>query len=355
MTDRIVVLGGGTGLFTALSGLRRHDVDLTAVVTMADSGGSSGRLRDEFGFLPAGDVRRCLVALAADDKVGMMLRQLFEYRFERGGGLAGHTFGNLLLTALADLTGGMDRAIVEAAHLLRIKGQVLPVTLSHSHLYAELADGQIIAGEAAIDTRRDSVPIRRVYLDPPAQAAPAVCEAIAAADLVVIGPGDLYTSLLPNLLVAGIREAIATSPALTVYVCNVMTKHGETDGYAASDFLRVITEHLGEGILDAALLSYYESLPRDVLARYLEERAVPVSIDERCYEYVSRLMVRPVAAAGTLVRHDPDRLADALLALLHERADQVNPGAPGEPAEEGFFVAGSAPRQPEPAAEGRPT
>jgi uncharacterized cofD-like protein len=318
VTGRIVVIGGGTGLFTALSGLRRHDVDLSAIVTMADSGGSSGRLRDEFGFLPAGDVRRCLVALAADDKVGMLLRQLFEYRFDRGTGLVGHTFGNLLITALTDLTGGMDRAISEVANLLRVKGQVLPVTLMDSHLYAELANGQIIVGEAAIDTRRDSIPIERVYLDPPAQATPAAIQAIEAANLIVIGPGDLYTSLLPNLLVAGIREAIAASAGRTVYVCNVMTKHGETDGYAASDFLRVITQYLGEGVLDAALLSYYESLPRDVLARYQAERAKPVSIDQdRCYEYVERLMVRPVAAAGTLVRHDADRLADALLALLN--------------------------------------
>jgi uncharacterized cofD-like protein len=316
VTDRFVLLGGGTGLFTALSGLRRHDVDLTAVVTMADSGGSSGRLRDEFGFLPAGDVRRCLIALATDDEAGMLLRRIFEYRFDRGEGLAGHSVGNLLLTALTDLTGGMDNAIREAAHLLRIKGTVLPVTLTHSHLYAELENGQTVAGEAAIDLRRDTVPIERVYLDPPAKATTEACEAIREADMIVIGPGDLYTSLVPTLLVEDIHEAITASPALTVYVCNVMTKHGETDGYAASDFLRSITQYLGPDVLDVALLSYYEALPRDVLARYRKEHANPVSIDlEQCYEYAPRLMVRPLAAAGTLVRHDPDRLADALLEL----------------------------------------
>src|SRR5438309_1999605 len=205
---------------------------------MADSGGSSGRLRDEFGFLPAGDVRRCLVALAADDSVGMLLRQLFEYRFERGEGLAGHSFGNLLLTALADLTHGTDRAIMEAAHLLRVKGEVLPITLTDSHLFAELEDGRIIEGEGAIDTRRESTPIARVYLDPPAAATEPALEAIGSADMIVIGPGDLYTSVVPTLLVDGICQAIAASPATTVYVCNLMTKHGETDGYAASDFLR---------------------------------------------------------------------------------------------------------------------
>ena len=319
MSGRIVVLGGGTGLFTALSGLRRYDVDPTAIVTMADSGGSSGRLRDEFGYLPTGDVRRCLVALAADDEVGMLMRQLFEHRFEKGNGLAGHSFGNLLLTALADLTGGMDRAILEAAHLLRIKGQVLPVTLSDSHLYAALSNGEVLVGEAAIDTRRDTIPIERVYLDPAAQATREACDAIGAANLIVIGPGDLYTSVIPTLLVEGIREAIAASPGRTVYVCNVMTKHGETDGYAASDFLRTVTQYLGEETLDVALLSYYEALPRDVLARYRSEKAGPVSIDlEQCYQYAPRLMVRPLAAAGTFVRHDPERLADALLTILGE-------------------------------------
>ncbi|GAC1325383.1 MAG: hypothetical protein NVS2B16_03350 [Chloroflexota bacterium] len=315
------MLGGGTGLFTALSGLRRHDVDLTAVVTMADSGGSSGRLRDEFGSLPAGDVRRCLVALAADDSVGLLLRQLFEYRFERGGDLAGHSFGNLMLTALNDLTGGMDAAIMEVSRLLRIRGRVLPVTLSDSHLYAVLENGETIAGEAAIDTRRDTVAIERIYLSPPAEATIEACEAIRSADIVVIGPGDLYTSLLPNLLVSGIREAIAQSSATTVYVCNVMTKHGETDSYAASDFLRAVSRYLEPATLDVAMLNYYEELPRDVLARYQAARQIPVSIDlELCYAYASRLMVRPMAAAGTLVRHDPDRLADAIIEIANGRS-----------------------------------
>lgn len=323
-TPRVVVLGGGTGLFTALTGLRRHELDLAAVVSMADSGGSSGRLRDEFGFLPAGDVRRCLVALAADDATGLLMRQLFEYRFERGEGLAGHSFGNLLLTALTHLTGGMDDAIIEASRLLRIKGQVLPVTLTDTHLFAHLADGRTIAGEGAIDTRRESLPIRQVYLDPPAQATEAAVEAILQADMVVIGPGDLYTSIVPNLLVEGIREAIAESQARTVYVCNVMTKHGETDGYGASDFLRVVTTYLGPEVLDVALLSYYERLPLQVLSRYQAAHSAPVSIDlEQCYRFAPQLMVRPLAAAGTLVRHDPEALADALLTILRDPAIEV--------------------------------
>lgn len=314
---RVVIIGGGTGLFTALSGLRRYNLHLSAVVSMADSGGSSGRLRDEFGFLPAGDVRRCLVALAADDATGLLMRQLFEYRFDRGEGLAGHNFGNLFLTALTDLSGGMDTAILEASRILRIRGQVLPVTLTDTHLFARLQDGTTIAGEGAIDTRHEDLPILDVYLDPPAEATQAACEAILAADMIVIGPGDLYTSIVPNLLVGGIREAIATSRARTVYVCNVMTKHGETDSYSASDFLRVITHYLGDDMLDIALLSYYERLPMEVLARYRAAHSVPVSIDlDLCYQYAPHLLVRPLAAAGTLVRHDPEALADALMTIL---------------------------------------
>lgn len=319
-------MGGGTGLFTALSGLRRHDVELTAIVTMADSGGSSGRLRDEFGTLPAGDVRRCLVALAADDSVGMILRQLFEYRFDRGEGLTGHSFGNLLLTALAGVTGGMDAAIREAARLLRVKGTVLPVTLTNSHLHAVLVDGRVLSGERAIDLRRESVPIDRVYLDPPAEATAEALAAIAAADLVVIGPGDLYTSIAPNLLVRGIREAIAASPAQVVYVCNLMTKHGETDGFAASDFLRVANDYLGDGVLDTALLNYYEWFPRDILQRYRQEHAEPVSIDPRSHQYGVRLVVRSLAAAGTYLRHDPDRLAQAIVELLRHGGTPVPTG-----------------------------
>ncbi|HEX8919446.1 MAG TPA: gluconeogenesis factor YvcK family protein [Chloroflexota bacterium] len=320
MTERVVVLGGGTGLFTALSGLRQHSVELTAVVSMADNGGSTGRLRDEFGYLPAGDVRRCLVALASDDSAGMLLRQLFEYRFARGTGLAGHTFGNLMLTALTDITGGMDTAVLEAAHLLRVHGQVLPVTLEDTHLYAELVDGQTLAGETTIDTRGEGPAIKCVYLNPVPETTSQVRSALEEASMIVIGPGDLYTSVVPTLLVDGVRDAIRQSCATTVYVCNVMTKHGETDGYAASIFLQVITEYLGPDVLQGAILSYYPTLPADVQARYQMEKAAPVEIDiENCRKYAPHLMVRPLAAAGTLVRHDSDQLARALLDFLGER------------------------------------
>jgi uncharacterized cofD-like protein len=314
----VVVIGGGTGIYAVLTGLRDHTSHISAVVSMSDNGGSSGRLRDEFGYLPPGDVRRCLVALASDDD-SLLLRQLFEYRFDRGIGLNGHTFGNLLITALTDVLGSTDRAIDEAGHLLRIRGRVLPVTLSDTTLCARLANGQEIHGETDIDVRKDhhGVPISSVYLDPDAAVNPPVLEAIACADLVVMGPGDLYTSVIPNLLVSGMADAIRACRGKRVYVCNVMTKHGETDGFAASDFIREINRYLGaDDALDCAVLNYHESLPRPLLEKYKGERSEPVSIDlGRCYEAVPQLAIRPLTATGVLVRHDPVRLAATLLEI----------------------------------------
>jgi uncharacterized cofD-like protein len=315
---KVVVIGGGTGIYAVLTGLQDCTSNIIAVVSMSDNGGSSGRLRDEFGYLPPGDVRRCLVALASDDD-SLLLRQLFEYRFDRGLGLDGHTFGNLLLTALTDILGSTDSAIDEAGRLLRIRGRVLPVTLTDTTLCARLADGHEIHGETDIDVRkvRHDVPISGVYLRPEAEVNPPVLDAIADADLVVMGPGDLYTSVIPNLLVKGMAEAIRTCRGKRVYVCNVMTKHGETDGFAASDFIQEINRYLGgEGALDCAVLNYHESLPRGLLEKYKSERAEPVAIDlSRCYEVVPRLAIRPLTATGALVRHDAARLASTLMEI----------------------------------------
>jgi uncharacterized cofD-like protein len=322
----IVALGGGTGMYTALTGLRRHTSNITAVVSMSDNGGSSGKLRDEFGYLPPGDVRRCLVALADGD--AMLLRELFEYRFERGQGLNGHSFGNLQITALTDLLGATDRAIEEAGRLLRIRGRVLPVTLDSATLCARLVDGHDIRGETDIDVRKErhDVPIDHVYLAPGASANPVALAAIRAADLVVLGPGDLFTSVIPNLLVDGIAQAIRESGARCVYVCNVMTKHGETDGYAASDFINQINRYLGgPDVLDAAVLNYHESLPNHLLARYREERAEPVTIDlSNCYGSVPQLAIRPLTLTGELVRHDPTLLAATLMEIAQSGQSTAN-------------------------------
>ena len=328
---RIVVIGGGTGTYTALMGLKRFSRGITAVVTMADDGGSSGRLRDEFGHLPPGDVRRCLVALSANRRVSRTLRALFEYRFDRGEGLSGHSVGNLLLTVLTELTGSSEQAIEEAAHLLNVRGRVLPVSTDNVRLCAELEDGTVIHGERNIDVRtvKPDVPIRRVFLTPEASVYPAAAEAIRAADLLVIGPGDLYTSVVPNLLVRGVPEAVRACRGVRAYVCNLMTKHGETDGFTASDFVAAVTRYLGgPGALDCVVANS-GPLPAELAERYAGERAHPVAVDvERCLEYVPQVVQADLVAAGSLVRHDPRKLARCLMAVAREaRGRQGAPGA----------------------------
>jgi uncharacterized cofD-like protein len=315
---RIVVIGGGTGSFAALQGLKRYTDQLTAVVSVADDGGSSGRLRDEFGHLPPGDLRKCLLALSPSDAVGGVLRQLFDYRFDRGEGLDGHSFGNLLLTALTEITGGPEGAIREASRLLNISGQVRPVTLEDTRLVAELADGTLIRGETNIDIDRVNIstPIQHIYLDPAVHVHYPTEEVILQADVVVIGPGDLYTSVLPNLLVEGVPQAICASPATKVYACNLMTKPGETDGFRASDFLSEILRYLGPGGSINTIVLNKASFSAPVLARYAREQSFPVEADtERCAALAGEVINTPLAAKGTLVRHDPELLAQQVMQI----------------------------------------
>lgn len=317
-TARVVVIGGGTGIYAALLGLKRYPISLAAVVTMADDGGSSGRLRDEFGHLPPGDVRRCLLALSADGSETIM-RRLFEYRFDRGAGLGGHSFGNLMLAALTELTGNTDQAITEAARLLNVKGEVIPVTFSDSRLCARLKDGTIIYGETNIDIRRDNADcaIERVFLAPPSIANPAALAAIDRADIIVIGPGDLYTSVIPNLLVQGVPQAIARSRATKIYVCNLMTKHGETDRFTASRFTAEVQEYLGSpGALDHVIVNDPSMFPKRLIHGYAREQSFPVEPDlEACARLGVQVHFHPLAATGTLLRHDPNRLARAIMRI----------------------------------------
>ena len=316
----IVSLGGGTGSFHLLSGLKHRDCRLTAVVTTMDSGGSSGRLRDEFGHLPPGDLRQCLLALSPDDHAGMVLRGLFNYRFDRGNGLDGHSFGNLFLTALTEITGSAEQAIDEMGRLLNIKGRVLPVTLASVDLCARLGDGSVIVGETNIDRRGggNGAPIDHVYLDPSAAVHPPTAAAIEEADAIVIGPGDLYTSIVPNLLVEGVTEALARSRAVRIYVCNLMTKPGESDGFKASDFIREVARYLGPNApLDHVIVND-QPLPGPVAERYRDEGSTQVVFDEgACRALVDGVLARPLAAmGGGLVRHDPHRLAAAVFEAL---------------------------------------
>jgi len=308
----IVVIGGGTGLSTLLRGLKGHTDNLTAVVTVFDDGGSSGRLRRELGILPPGDIRDCLVALAESEP---LMTRLFEYRFQ-GGALEGHAFGNLFIASLTGVTGDLESAVKETSKVLNIRGRVLPSAAQDVVLWAEFTDGTTVEGESQITRARKR--IRRVGLKPADVAPlPEVLQAIADADLIVLGPGSLYTSVIPNLLVGGVAAAIRASRALRVYVCNVMTQPGETDGFSASDHVRAVRDLVGPDVMTHALVNVQRPRNRPLLARYLAEGAEPVKAD---LEAIRQLGVAPVGEAliseEHLVRHNPDRLAHALLRVL---------------------------------------
>jgi len=307
--EKIVVIGGGTGSYNVLCGLKKYPVDLTAVVTMMDSGGSTGRLRDEFGFLPPGDVRRCLIALSSDTG---LLRKLFEYRFDRGSGLSGHSFGNLFLTVLRDLTGGDAAAVREAAKILNVRGQVLPVTLNNCQLGVVLENGQTVVGETNISIPRHDprLRIRSLFVVPRARINKEAEAAILEADKIIIGPGDLYTSILPNIAVSGVKAALRKTRARVIYVCNIMTKAGETLGFTAVDFVRELEHYLGRGIVQDIVCNDQKP-PARMLKRYAAERAEFVEPD------LEEGRVRRASLLGgrDLARHDSDRLARVLMSL----------------------------------------
>lgn len=310
---KVVVTGGGTGVFSVLSGLRDHPVDLTAIVTMADEGGSTGILREEFGILPPGDVRRALVALSHSDN--KILSELFNYRFREGSGLQGHSFGNLMITALQRITGSFSSAIEEASKILSVEGRVVPVTLEKPRLMAELENGTVIKGEKNIDipSHDGHLKIKRAWLQPAARLNPVARRALIGADIIILGPGDLYTSLMPNLLVQGFGEALVASGAKKVYAVNIMTKFGETNHFRGEDFLRVITQAIGEGTLDYILVNTKKPNPAR-LKKYAEEYAEFVEWET--------LPEKPVAISGDFLRdkgflrHDPEKLAKTILSLL---------------------------------------
>jgi uncharacterized cofD-like protein len=313
---KVTVIGGGTGSFHLLTGLKPHrHIWVQSIVTMMDSGGDSGRLRDEFGVLPPGDVRRCLVALSEESEI---LRDLFTFRFDSDP-LAGRSFGNLLFLALTQILDSEEGAVDAMARILKIRGEVLPVTFDSSHLCAELEDGSVVVGEGNIDLPQHdtSIPIRRAYLDPPANANPKAIAAIGDCDYIVLAPGNLYTSTLPNLLVDGIAEAVATAKAPLIYVLNLMTVSGETQGYTASRHVQTIAEYAGR-VPDAVIAHGSFSLPPRVAARYEEEAAAPVGVDlDALYDLgVKTVRTSDVMSTTSFVRHDPDRTGGVLLDLF---------------------------------------
>lgn len=312
---KIVVIGGGTGTFVVLTALRNYPVHLTAIVTMADSGGSTGRLRDQYGVLPPGDVRRALVALSGASRD---LRELFNYRFDSGE-LKGHSIGNIFLTGLEKMKGSFVEAIKVATRVLDVSGEVIPVTLNNINLCAKLVDGTIVRGETNIDIplHNPEIPIKKVWLEPEAYINPDACRAILSADLIVIGPGDLYTSLVPNLLVKGVVPAIKKSKAKKIYVCNLMTKYGETHGFGARDFWGVIEKYLGRGVLDYAVFNNKKP-SASVLRRYRKENAYFVDPSDLDLESIKpRIILADLIEPGRFIRHDPrKKLAKVLLSLI---------------------------------------
>lgn len=321
---RAVVLGGGTGTFTVLSGLKKHPLDITAIVSMTDDGGSTGRLRDEFGILPPGDIRQCLVALS---EAPQALRDLFSYRFAEGG-LRGHNFGNLFLTAAEKVTGDFAVSLAMLARVLQIRGTVVPVTLKKTRLVAELGNGKKLEGEEAIDSYHliSRFGIRSIRLSRKARANPRALAAIRDADIIIVGPGDFYTSLVPLFLVEGIGRALQEARGRRVLVANVMNKYGHTDNFTAEDFARRLAPYVGGDCFDS--LVYNTEVPDGrLLRRYVDEgepvmRGEPASDDR--FELIGapllsrekRAAVPGDALARTFIRHDPDALARVLVNLV---------------------------------------
>ncbi len=307
---KIVAIGGGTGLSTMLKGIKKITNNITAVVTVGDDGGSSGRLRQEMGILPPGDIRNCIAALADDED---LVTKLFQYRFKTGEGLEGHSFGNLFLTALCAITGDMVRAVKESSKVLSIRGRVLPSTLDDMRLVAELEDGSIVKGESNIpETGKKIV---RIFTEPKdCHPLPEVIHAIESADLIIMGPGSLFTSVIPNLLIKDISLAISKSKAKKIYVCNIMTQPGETTGFSASDHVKALLDHaVYPNILDAVMVN--NSLPDDLNKDYEASNSYPVEIDT---ENIKKLGINIVSTRlyeendQKYVRHSPGRLARAI-------------------------------------------
>lgn len=322
---KVVTIGGGTGSFTLLSGLKNYPIELSAIVSMADDGGSTGMLRDELGVLPPGDVRQCLVALSDTPD---MLRELMNYRFAEGG-LEGHSFGNILLSALEKITGDFGKGVEEAAKILNVRGQVIPVTLSDIRLFMELKNKEVLAGEHEINVSQkfEQVGVKRVFLKPQPKANPLAITKILEADLVVIGPGNHYCAIIPNLLVPGIAEALRTTKAKIVYNCNLISKRGQTDLFSLEDYVREINEYIGSNRIDYVTYNTGQP-PKSLLKKYASygllvpflnttnRKYKVIQTDVLSGERVTRKAEDKVAETRAFIRHDPEKLAKVLVMLL---------------------------------------
>jgi uncharacterized cofD-like protein len=308
---KIVVIGGGTGLSVMLRGLKEKPMDITAIVTVADDGGSSGRLRSELQMPPPGDIRNVLIALADTEP---LLSQILQYRFKNGNGLAGHSLGNLILAAMKEITGDFVTAVKQLSRVLAVRGRVLPASNEAIILHAEMEDGSIVSGESQIPTVGKK--IKRVFIEP-ANSKPLdeSIEAIREADAIIIGPGSLYTSILPNLLVTGISREIVHSSAVKIFVCNVMTQPGETDDFSVGDHLQAIYDHVSHHLFDYVIVNN-SNIPKKVQKRYAEKGATPVTLDlDRVEEKGFKVIADHLVLFQTFLRHDANRLSDHVFEL----------------------------------------
>jgi len=328
---RIVAIGGGTGTFVTLKGLKSYNQHLSAIVSMSDSGGSNKRIRDEFGLLPTSDLRQCIVALSDENGGVGLLRKLFMYRFEKGEGISGMTFGNLFMAALTDIVGSQKDAIEQTSKILRIRGSVIPVTFTKTNLVAHYEDGSVEHEEHCIDEpgHDGTLKITQLELQPEAVANPRAIEEIQKADLIVLGPGDLYTSILPNLIVKGIREALNQTKGKIVYVLNLMTKYGQTYNFTARDHLKVMESYIG-GCIHTVLVNT-TPIPSYALSVYAKSHEYPIIDDlkdQKKYHVIRQDLISShitqKSSSDTLVRsfirHDSDKLGYALIKSLEDES-----------------------------------
>ena len=327
---KISVIGGGTGTYTVLLGLKKYSLDLAVIVSMMDSGGSNRIIRDEFGLLPTSDLRQCMVALSSED-ADRTLRKLFTYRYSSGTGISGMTFGNLFMAALTDIyKGNQEKAIEETCELLQVKGKIIPVTYDNSHLVARYSNGKQVLGEHYIDEpngENRGQRIVEVEVFPPAKANLEAIKILENSDAIILGPGDLFTSILPNLVIDGVSETIRKAKAKKIFIINLMTRHGQTDGFTAKDHLKEVEKYIGTDSIDFCLLNQSKNYPPGVLKRYKEENAFPVKDDFAVEtkpkvirgDFVSQRVYERAKGDNltrSLIRHDPVRVAKAIISLL---------------------------------------
>lgn len=310
----VTVIGGGTGLSVLLRGIKSVTGNITAIVTVADDGGSSGRLREDFDMIPPGDLRNCLVALADTEP---LMEKLFQHRFGGNGDLAGHNFGNLFIAAMTEVLGDVEKALKESSKVLAVRGRVLPATIQKVKLWARMKDGSVVEGESKIPLTKKG--IDRVYLQPedimPVESA---LEAIRDADAVILGPGSLYTSVLPNLLIKGMADTLRQSQAVKIYICNVMTQPGETDGYSASDHVKAIFDHVGPGVIDYVVVNTHH-VTMNLQEKYACQGAYPVKVDADVIEAMGiKVFKADVISETNWVRHDPLKLSRTIVSMIYK-------------------------------------